>query len=66
MLSFFGSVCRLAAIDGSESLALRRMLGLRWLLLADHPQHLVEGRGAQPFAVERRLAGQQLVEQHAQ
>ena len=39
---------------------------LRRLLLADDPPHLVVRRLAQPLLVERRRAGQQLVQQHAQ
>ena len=39
---------------------------LRRLLLADPPQDLGEGRLAQRLALQRRRAGQQLVEQHAQ
>ena len=46
-VSFAGSMCRLAAIEGSESFeSLSRVLGLRRLLLADDPQHLVERRAA--------------------
>ena len=68
MLSFSGSICRLAAIDGSDALDwLSRVLGLRRLLLPDDPQQLVEAR---PRPAARRskgvLAGEQLVEQHAE
>ena len=40
--------------------------GARRLVLADHPPHLVQAGAAEGLLVERRGAGQQLVEQHAQ
>ena len=54
--------------DGRERLpqGAEPRAGLRRLLLADDPPHLVERRLAERLAVERRAAGQQLVEQDAQ
>ena len=57
---------RHAAIDGSSSVVAQPRARPRRLLLADHPQHLQDRRLLQPLAVQRRRAGQQLVEQHAQ
>ena len=51
---------------GSASDVLIRLRRRRRLVLADHPQHLVERRLPDRLAVDRRRAGQQLVEDHAQ
>ncbi len=40
--------------------------GRRRLDLADHPQHLVQRRAAERLAGDRRAAGEQLVEDHAE
>ncbi len=54
--------------DGRGALSQRAEPRARagWLLLADDPAHLVVAHLPQPLPVERRGAGQQLVEQHAQ
>jgi hypothetical protein len=38
----------------------------RWLVFADHPADFVEAGFDERIAVERRLAGEQLIEQHAE
>ena len=58
---------RLAAIDGQgRPDVLSRVLGLGGSSSRMIREHLVERRLAQPLPLQRRRAGQQLVEQHAQ
>ncbi len=54
--------------DGREGVAERAQPRARlgWFLLADDPAQLVEGRVAEHVLIERRRAGQQLVQEHTQ
>ena len=51
---------------GNWSVVTQPRARLRRLLLANDPQHFVKRRLLQPFSLEGRRAGQQLIEQHAQ
>ena len=55
--------------DGGAGLGLERadaVAGAGRLVFADHPAHFVEAGFDQRVVVEGRVAGEQLVEQHAQ
>ena len=66
-VSFAGSICRRAR-RGVGSASRRAQPGARprRLLLPDQPAHLVPRRLLEPLPLQRRRAGQQLVEDHAQ
>src|SRR6476620_11054919 len=54
--------------DGRNGLGTERTeaaTGTRWLVFPNDSTHLVEACLSQRFLVERRLAGEQFVEQHA-
>ena len=57
--------CEIVEMAWASSV-LQPAAGTRRLVFADDPPHLVEAGFAERLLVERRRAGEQLVEQHAQ